>query len=119
MNHAASNSGCGLHVLRKSPTGYHACPTGSAWPIVLQKRLPRKPPIQAPLGVHPQVYWRVLKKRLIEEGNETVTNCNALKMMAADGKSRLTDVADTEQVLRLVQSIPSPASVAQLEISLK
>lgn len=45
---------------------------------------------------NPQTYWRVLKKRLIEEGNETVTNCNALKMRAADGKMRLTDVADTE-----------------------
>ncbi len=57
---------------------------------------------------NPQVYWRVLKKRLLEEGNETVTNCNALKMPAADGKMRLTDVADTEQLFRLIQSIPSP-----------
>ena len=57
---------------------------------------------------NPQVYWRVLKKRLLDEGNETVTNCNALKMEAADGKMRLTDVADTEQLLRLIQSIPSP-----------
>ena len=57
---------------------------------------------------NPQVYWRVLKKRLIAEGNETVTNCNSLKMTAADGKLRLTDVADTEQVLRIIQSIPSP-----------
>jgi hypothetical protein len=57
---------------------------------------------------NPQVYWRVLKKRLLAEGNETVTNCNALKMTAPDGKQRLTDVADTEQLLRLVQSIPSP-----------
>jgi hypothetical protein len=57
---------------------------------------------------NPQVYWRVLKKRLLAEGNESVTNCNALKMTAADGKQRLTDVADTEQLLRLVQSIPSP-----------
>ncbi len=56
---------------------------------------------------NPQTYWRVLKKRLLNEGNETVTNCNALKMPAPDGKMRLTDVADTEQVLRLVQSIPS------------
>lgn len=56
---------------------------------------------------NPQTYWRVLKKRLLDEGNETVTNCNALKMPAPDGKMRLTDVADTEQVLRLVQSIPS------------
>jgi hypothetical protein len=56
----------------------------------------------------PQVYWRVLKKRLMDEGNETVTNCNALKMKAADGKMRETDVADTEQLLRLIQSIPSP-----------
>jgi hypothetical protein len=53
-------------------------------------------------------YWRVLKKRLLEEGNETVTNCNGLRMTAADGKLRLTDVADTEQLFRLIQSIPSP-----------
>jgi hypothetical protein len=57
---------------------------------------------------NPQVYWRVLKKRLKDEGNETVTNCNALKMPATDGKMRLTDVADTEQIFRLIQSIPSP-----------
>ena len=57
---------------------------------------------------NPQTYWRVLKKRLKDEGNETVTNCNALKMPAADGKMRLTDVADTTQLLRLIQSIPSP-----------
>jgi len=57
---------------------------------------------------NPQVYWRVLKKRLRDEGNETVTNCNALKMEAADGKMRQTDVADTEQLFRLIQSIPSP-----------
>ena len=53
-------------------------------------------------------YWKVLKKRLKDEGNETVTNCNQLKMTAADGKKRLTDVADTEQLLRIIQSIPSP-----------
>jgi len=52
-------------------------------------------------------YWKVLKNRLLKEGNETVTNCNRLKMLAADGKMRLTDVADTEQLLRLIQSIPS------------
>jgi hypothetical protein len=57
---------------------------------------------------NPQTYWRVMKKRLLDEGNETVTNCNALKMLAADGKKRLTDVADTEQLFRLIQSIPSP-----------
>ena len=56
----------------------------------------------------PQGYWRKLKQRLKEEGNETVTNCHALKMQAADGKMRSTDVADTEQLFRLVQSIPSP-----------
>ncbi len=56
---------------------------------------------------NPQTYWRVLKKRLKDEGNETVTNCNALKMLAADGKMRMTDVADTEQLLRIIQSIPS------------
>lgn len=59
-------------------------------------------------SLNPQVYWRVLKKRLLAEGNQTVTNCNALKMVAADGKMRKTDVADTEQLLRLIQSIPSP-----------
>ena len=59
-------------------------------------------------SVNPQVYWRVLKNRLLAEGNETVTNCNALKMQAADGKMRLTDVADTEQLFRLIQNIPSP-----------
>ena len=59
-------------------------------------------------SANPQVYWRVLKKRLAEEGNETVTNCNGLKMQAPDGKQRLTDVADTEQLFRLIQSIPSP-----------
>ena len=57
---------------------------------------------------NPQTYWRVLKNRLKKEGNETVTNCNALKLRAADGKMRLTDVADTEQLFRLIQSIPSP-----------
>ena len=57
---------------------------------------------------NPQIYWRVLKKRLLSEGNETVTNCNGLKLMAKDGKMRKTDVADSEQLLRLVQSIPSP-----------
>lgn len=57
---------------------------------------------------NPQVYWRVLKKRLLAEGNETVTKCNGLKMRAADGKMRLTDVADTEQLFRLIQSVPSP-----------
>ena len=57
---------------------------------------------------NPQVYWRVLKKRLKDEGNETVTNCNGLKMEALDGKMRMTDVADTEQLFRLIQSIPSP-----------
>ncbi len=53
-------------------------------------------------------YWKVLKHRLSQEGNESVTNCNQLKMRAADGKMYLTDVADTEQLLRLIQSIPSP-----------
>lgn len=57
---------------------------------------------------NPQTYWRVLKKRLLDEGNQTVTNCNGLKMQAADGKMRMTDVADTEQLFRLIQSIPSP-----------
>lgn len=53
-------------------------------------------------------YWNKLKQRLKEDGNETVTNCHQLKLTAADGKKRLTDVADTEQLLRLIQSIPSP-----------
>ena len=53
-------------------------------------------------------YWNKLKQRLKEEGNETVTNCHQLKLHAADGKMRLTDVADTEQLFRLIQSIPSP-----------
>ena len=56
----------------------------------------------------PTAYWRKLKQRLKAEGNETVTNCHGLKMVAQDGKMRLTDVLDTEGVLRLVQSIPSP-----------
>ena len=56
----------------------------------------------------PTAYWRKLKQRLKVEGNETVTNCHALKMRAADGKMRLTDVADTEQLFRIIQSIPSP-----------
>ncbi|MBB3187219.1 BRO-N domain-containing protein [Microbacter margulisiae] len=53
-------------------------------------------------------YWKVLKSRLLKEGNETVTNCNRLKLLAEDGKMRFTDVADTEQLFRLIQSIPSP-----------
>jgi len=57
---------------------------------------------------NPQTYWRVMKKRLKDEGNETVTNCNGLKMTASDGKKRMTDVANTGQLLRLIQSIPSP-----------
>ena len=61
------------------------------------------------LSGNPQVYWRVLKKRLLDEGsNETVTNCNGFKMLSRDGKMRLTDIADTETILRLLQSIPSP-----------
>ena len=59
-------------------------------------------------SIDPQAYWRKLKQRLISEGNETVTDCHGLKMIAKDGKMRLTDVADTEQLLRLIQSIPSP-----------
>lgn len=56
---------------------------------------------------NPQTYWRVLKNRLKKEGNQTVTNCNGLKMLSKDGKRRMTDVATTEQVFRLIQSIPS------------
>jgi hypothetical protein len=59
-------------------------------------------------SIDPNAYWRKLKQRLKEEGNETVTNCHGLKMLAADGKMRMTDVADTEQLFRLIQSIPSP-----------
>ena len=58
-------------------------------------------------SANPQTYWRVLKKRLTDEGNETVTNCNALKIPASDGKMRLTDVADLEGIFRIIQSIPS------------
>ena len=59
-------------------------------------------------SVDANAYWRKLKQRLKEEGNETVTNCHGLRMPAADGKMRITDVADTEQLFRLIQSIPSP-----------
>jgi len=59
-------------------------------------------------SVDATAYWRKLKQRLKAEGNETVTNCHGLKMLAKDGKMRLTDVADTEQLFRLIQSIPSP-----------
>jgi hypothetical protein len=59
-------------------------------------------------SIDPNAYWRKLKQRLKEEGNETVTNCHGLKMLAPDGKMRMTDVADTEQLFRLIQSIPSP-----------
>ncbi len=59
-------------------------------------------------SINPQAYWRKLKQRLRAEGNQTVTNCHGLKMIAPDGKMRLTDVADTEQLFRLIQSIPSP-----------
>ncbi|WP_322994401.1 hypothetical protein [Castellaniella sp.] len=58
-------------------------------------------------SVDATAYWRKLKQHLKAEGNETVTACHGLKMQAADGKQRLTDVADTEQILRLIQSIPS------------
>ena len=57
---------------------------------------------------NPRNYWKVLKHRLVKEGNETVTNCNQLKLKAEDGKMRLADVADTEQLFRIIQSIPSP-----------
>jgi hypothetical protein len=59
-------------------------------------------------SIDPNAYWRKLKQRLKAEGNETVTNCHGLKMKATDGKMRMTDVADTEQLFRLIQSIPSP-----------
>ena len=59
-------------------------------------------------SVDPTAYWRKLKQRLKAEGNESVTNCHGFKLRAADGKMRLTDVADTEQLFRIIQSIPSP-----------
>ena len=59
-------------------------------------------------SIDPNAYWRKLKQRLKIEGNETVTNCHGLKMLAANGKMRMTDDADTEQLFRLIQSIPSP-----------
>ena len=59
-------------------------------------------------SANPLAYWRKLKQRLKAEGNETVTSCHALKMTAADGKMRLTDVATAEQMFRIIQSIPSP-----------
>ncbi len=59
-------------------------------------------------SVNATTYWRKLKQRLKVEGNETVTNCHGLKMRASDGKMRITDVADQEQLFRLIQSIPSP-----------
>ena len=59
-------------------------------------------------SISPQAYWRKLKQRLKEEGNESVTNCHALKMVSTDGKMRMTDIADTEQLFRLIQSVPSP-----------
>ena len=59
-------------------------------------------------SIDPTAYWRKLKQRLKSEGNETVTNCHGLEMTAADGKKRLTDIADTKQLLRIIQAIPSP-----------
>ena len=57
---------------------------------------------------HAAKYWSVLKTRLKKEGSELTSNCSQLKMTALDGKKRMTDVADTEQLLRIIQSIPSP-----------
>ena len=59
-------------------------------------------------SINPPAYWRKLKERLKKEGNQTVTICHGLKMIAPDGKMRLTDVADTETMFRIIQSIPSP-----------
>ena len=59
----------------------------------------------------PGAYWRKLKQRLKKEGSEVVTNCHGLKLTAKDGKKYLTDVADPETLLRLVQSVPSPKAV--------
>ena len=64
---------------------------------------------------NPRNYWKVLKHRLIKEGNETVTNCNQLKLLAEDGKMRSTDVADTEQLFRIIQSIPSPKAAQRID----
>ena len=65
-----------------------------------------------------RTYWKVLKNRLLKEGNETVTNCNQLKLPASDGKMRLTDVADLEGILRIVQSVPRQhGSAAQTYLS--
>ena len=64
----------------------------------------------------PRNYWKVLKNRLKKEGNETVTNCNQLKLVAEDGKKRLTDVADTEQHFRLIQSVPSPKEIGRAHV---
>ena len=63
---------------------------------------------------HARNYWKVLKNRLIKEGNESVTKCNQLKMPADDGKMRVTDVADTEQLLRIIQSIPQGRAIQGL-----
>jgi hypothetical protein len=60
-------------------------------------------------------YWKVLKNRLNKEGSETVTKCNRLKLVAEDGKLRLTDVADPETLLRIIQSVPSPNAAASLK----
>ena len=57
---------------------------------------------------NPRKYWSVLKTRLKQEGNETATNCSQLKLLMPDGKLRLTDVASTEQIFRIIQSVPSP-----------
>ena len=68
-------------------------------------------------SVDATAYWRKLKQRLKQEGNETVTNCHALKLRAADGKMRLSDVADTEQLFRIIQSIPSSSiSIGQAKV---
>ncbi len=64
-------------------------------------------------STNPQTYWRVLKKRLTDEGNETVTNCNGLKMPAPDGKIRLTDVADTKQLLRITGNFSQSKEIAR------
>ena len=70
-------------------------------------------------SVDAPAYWRKLKQRLKAESNETVTNCHGLKMPALDGKMRLTDVADTEQLLRLIQSIPSPKPLGSHGLRIK
>ena len=109
---------------------FGGCENRSIWDDVAEKWYFSVVDVVAVLteSVSPLAYWRKLKQRLKAEGNETVTSCHALKLRAADGKMRLTDVADQAQLFRLIQSIPSPkaepfkvwmAKVARLELEKK